>query len=168
MTLPTLYEIAQEYRQVADALMDADVDEQTLADTLEGERWPLEVKATNYGMVIRNIQATAEAIKAAEEQMAERRKTLERRVDWLKHQLKTNLELAGINRIESPHFVITVQKNSVESVEIDELALLPSEYWRQLPPPPPEVDRTAIKAAIKAGVDVPGARLTQGTHLRIR
>lgn len=168
MTLPTLYEIAAEYRQITDLLMDSDADEQVIADTLEGERWPLEVKATNYAMVVRNIQATADAIKAAEEQMAARRLTLERRIDWLKRQLKAGMELAGISRVESPHFVITVQNNSVESVEIDEPALLPADYFRQPPPPPPEIDKTAIKAAIKAGIDVPGARLTRGTHLRIK
>lgn len=167
MTLPTLYEIAQEYRQIADALMDADIDEQTIADTLEGERWPLEVKATNVGMVIRNIQTTADAIKAAEEQMAARRKALERRIDWLKARLKDGLELAGVSKIESPHFTITVQA-STERVDIDEPALLPSEYWTQPEPPPPAPNKTAIKDAIKAGLDVPGARLSRGTHLRIK
>lgn len=168
MTLPTLYEIATEYRAITDALMDADLDEQTIADTLEGERWPLELKARNYAAVIGNLAATAEAIQAAEEQMAMRRKALERRVDWLKRQLKDGMELAGITRVESPHFVISIQNNSVESVEIDEPGLLPADYWRQPPPPPPEIDKAAIRTAIKSGFDVPGARLTRGTHLRIK
>lgn len=152
---------------IADQLMDSDADEQTIADTLEGERWPLEVKAQNVAFVIRNIQSTAEAIKAAEDKMAERRKTLERRIDWLKGYLKSGMELAGINKVESPYFTIAVQ-NSPEAVEIDEPGLLPAEYWKQPEPPPPSIDKVAIKAAIKAGADVPGARLTQGTHLRIK
>ncbi len=165
MTLPTLYEIAAEYRQITDVLMDADLDEQTLADTLEGERWPLEVKAGNYAMVMRNIQATADAIKAAEIRMAERRKSIERRIEWLKARLKDGLELAGVNKIESPYFTITVQP-SPESVEIDSFGLLPAEYWTQPEPPAPVPDKAAIKAAIKSGIDVPGARLNRGTHLR--
>lgn len=167
MTLPTLYEIAAEYRQITDLLMDSDADEQVIADTLEGERWPLEVKATNYAMVVRNIQATADAIKAAEEQMATRRKSLERRIEWLKARLKDGLELAGVNKIESPYFTISVQA-STERVDIDQLDLLPAEYWTQPEPPAPAPDKTAIKAAIKSGIDVPGARLTRGTHLRIK
>ncbi len=167
MGLPTLYEIAADYRRITDLMMDSDADEQTIVDTLEGERWPLEVKATNYAMVIRNIGATAEAIKAAEIQMAARRKTLERRAEWLKSQLKGAMEFTGVTKIESPEFVIRVQNNP-ESVEIDEPALLPSEYWRQPEPPPPEPDKTAIKEALKAGEDIPGARLVRGTHLRIK
>lgn len=167
MTLPTLYEIAAEYSQITDVLMDADLDEQTLADTLEGERWPLEVKAGNYAAVIKNIEVTADAIKAAEAKMAERRKSLERRIEWLKARLKDGLELAGVNKIESPYFTITVQA-STERVDIDELDLLPAEYWTQPEPPAPAPDKTAIKAAIKSGIDVPGARLTRGTHLRIK
>lgn len=167
MSLPTLYEIAADYRRITDLMMDSDADEQTIVDTLEGERWPLEVKATNYAMVIRNIGATAEAIKAAEQRMAERRKSLERRADWLKAQLKAAMEYTGIQKIESPEFVIRLQANP-ESVELDEPALLPAEYWRQPEPPPPEPDKTAIKAALKDGEDVPGARLVRGTRLRIK
>jgi hypothetical protein len=36
------------------------------------------------------------------------------------------------------------------------------------PPPQPRPDKAAIKAALAAGTDVPGARLTQGTRLEIK
>jgi len=44
----TLYQIAAEYRAITDVLMDSGCDDQTLKDTLEGEAWPLELKAQNY------------------------------------------------------------------------------------------------------------------------
>jgi len=39
---------------------------------------------------------------------------------------------------------------------------------RQPEPPPPSPDKTAIKEAMKAGVDVPGCKLTVGKRLEIK
>jgi hypothetical protein len=163
----SIYEIAHEYREVCNVLMDAGVDEQTLADTLEGERWALEVKAQNYGFVIRNIEATAEAIKEAEGRMAARRKTLESRAAYLLERLKTGMEIAGVSKIDSPYFNIAIKSNP-PSVDIFEPALIPAELYKQPPAPAPYPDKTAIKAAIKAGQEVPGAMLVQGTRLEIK
>jgi len=163
----TLYQIAAEYRAITDVLMDSGCDDQTLKDTLEGEAWPLELKAQNYAFVIRNMEASADAIKAAEQQMAERRKSIEKRAEYLKERLKGAMELAKMQKIECPHFAISIAKNP-PSVDIYEQGLIPSEYMKTPEPPPPAPDKTAIKEAIKAGKEVPGAALKQGTSLRIK
>lgn len=166
MNAPTLYQIAAEYRNIADVLMDIDADEQTIKDTLEGESWPLEQKAQNYGFVIRNIEATAAAIKEAEKQMADRRKALENRAKYLTERLKTGMEIAGVTRLTCPHFDIKIANNPA-SVDIYELGLIPATFMRQPEPPPAVPDKTAIKAAIQAGQEVPGAMLARGTRLVI-
>lgn len=163
----TLYQIAAEYRAITDVLMDSGCDEQTLKDTLEGEAWPLELKAQNYAFVIRNMEASADAIKAAEQQMAERRKSIEKRAEYLKDRLKGAMELAKMQKIECPHFAISIAKNP-PSVDIYEQGLIPAEFMKTPEPPPPAPDKTAIKEAIKAGKEVPGAALKQGTSLRIK
>jgi hypothetical protein len=167
MTSITLYEIAKEFRQITDVLMDAGCDEQTLLDTLEGERWPLEVKAQNYAFVIRNLEASAEAIKAAEKQMADRRKAIENRARYMAERLKTGMEIAGVSKLECPYFAISIQKNP-PSVDVFEPALVPAEFMTQPEPPPAVPNKAAIKDAIKAGRDVPGAMLAQGTRLAIK
>lgn len=170
MNALTLYQIAAEYRQITDILMDSGADEQTLKDTLEGEAWPLELKAQNYGFVIRNLQATAASIKEAETQMAARRKAIEKRAADLLERLKTGLEIAGVQKLECPHFGLTIKKNP-PAVEIFEQALIPASFMRTPEPPPPPVlapDRKAIAEAIKAGKEVPGALLVQGTRLEIK
>ena len=167
MTALTLFEIAQQYRHITDVLMDSGVDEQTLNDTLEGEAWPIELKAQNYGFVIRNMQTTAAAIKDAEAQMAARRKAIENRSAYLLERLKTGMEIAGVSKLDCPHFAISIQRNP-PSVEIFEPGLVPAEFMRQPEPPPPAPDKTAIKNAIKDGQDVPGAMLVQSTRLAIK
>jgi hypothetical protein len=170
MTSLTLFQIAHEYRQITDVLTDAGCDEQTLTDTLEGEAWPLELKAQNYGFVIRNLQATAASIKDAEKLMADRRKSIERRADALLERLKTGLEIAGVIKLDCPHFALTIKKNP-PSVNIWDEKQIPARFMRIPPPPPPPApapDKAAIKDAIKAGEDVPGAIMAQGTRLEIK
>jgi len=166
----TLFQIAAEYRHITDVLMDSGADEQTLKDTLEGESWLLELKAQNYGFVIRNLQATAASIKEAEEQMKARRQAIEKRAEALTERLKTGLEIAGVSKLETPHFALTIKKNP-PSVDIWDERQIPAEFMRTPEPPPPPApvpDKAAIKEAIKAGRDVPGAMLAQGTRLDIK
>jgi cytochrome c556 len=170
MTSLTLFEIAQEYRHITDVLMDSGVDEQTLTDTLEGEAWPLELKAQNYAFVVRNLEATAAAIKEAEAAMKKRRESLDKRSAYLKERLKTGMEIAGVSKLECPHFAITIKKNP-PAVDIWDEKQIPVQFMRTPEPPPPPVatpDKAAISAAIKAGEDVPGAKQVQGTRLEIK
>jgi hypothetical protein len=163
----SLYLIAAEYRGMVDALMESQEDAQAVADTIEAEAWPLEVKAQNVAYAIRNLEASAAAIKEAEAQMAERRKRIEKRAESIKEYLKMCMEVAGVNKIDCPHFALSIAKNP-PSVEIDEPGLLPYRFTIQPPMPPAVPDKAAIKAALKAGEDVPGARLTAGTRLSIK
>lgn len=165
----TLFEIAKEYRAITDVLMDAGVDEQVLADTLEGEAWPLELKAQNYGFVIRNLQATAASIKEAEAQMKARRTSIENRAAALLERLKTGLEIAGVTKLDCPHFALSIKKNP-PSVDVWDEKQIPAEFMRlpEPPPPVPAPDKKAIKQAIDAGKEIPGAKLVQGTRLEIK
>ena len=165
--MTALYELAAEYRADAEKLADMDLDEQTLADTLEGLGGELEVKAQNVVMFTRNLEATAAAIKEAEAQMAARRKALENRAAGLRRYVLENMQFAGIQKIECPFFKLSIRDNPA-AVDIYEPGLIPAQYMKQPEPPPPAPDKTAIKAAITAGTEVPGAKLTKGTRLEIK
>ena len=165
--MTALYELAAEYRADAEKLADMDLDEQTLADTLEGLGGELEVKAQNVVMFTRNLEATAAAIKDAEAQMAARRKAMENRAAGLRRYVLESMQHAGVQKIECPLFKVAVRDNPA-AVDIYEPGLIPAQYMKQPEPPPPAPDKTAIKAAITAGTEVPGAKLTKGTRLEIK
>ena len=165
--MTALYEIAAEYRDAATKLAELDLDAQTIADTLEGLSGDLETKAQNVAFFVRNLEATAAAIKQAEADMAARRKAMENRADSLKRYIFESMTVAGIEKIECPHFRLAI-KNNPAAVEIFEPGLLPASFMRTPEPPPPAPDKTAIKEAMKAGQDVPGARLTSGQRLEIK
>ena len=162
-----LYEIADHYLADLQRLTELDLDEQTVLDTLEGLSGDLEVKATNVAMFARNLEASAEAIKVVEGQMAARRKAIENRAGRIRQYLKDNMERTGILKIEGPHFALSIKKNP-PAVHVEAQELVPAEFFNVQPTPPPELDKKRVGEALKAGKDVPGCRLEQGTRLDIR
>lgn len=165
MTALTLYQISQEHRALADALQDMDLDEQTIADTLEAESGLVE-KSQSVAFVIRNMETFADAVKAEADAMADRAKRIRNRADAVKRYLHQCMNLAGVQKIEHPQFTISIRKNP-ESVQIFEEGLLPPDYLREIPAKY-EPDKALIKAAIKDGHEVPGAKLTRGESLQIK
>jgi hypothetical protein len=163
--MTSLYELAAQHRQLADRLSDTNLDDQTIADTLEAESGDLMEKGTNVAKVLRNLESFAEQIKQAEQQMTERRKAIEKRAASLKQYLLTNMDMAGITKIESPWFCISI-KNNPESVVIDDAVALPKEYMRETISYAP--DKALMKSAMQDGFDVPGAHLERGKRLEIR
>ncbi len=164
----TLFEIAAQYRAMAEQLADTSLDDQTIIDTLEGESGALVDKGTSIAFVCRNIEATAAAIKEAEAAMCARRKAMENRVAHLKRYLLDGMKLAGIQRIDSPYFAIKITKNP-PAVDIFEPGLVPAEYMAKPPPPPePLPDKKMIALVLKAGVEVQGCRLVQGERVEIK
>lgn len=167
MTDLALYQIAAEFRQMVEHLMQTQEDAAAIKDTIEAESYPLEVKAQNVAYAIRNLESLAEQIKTAEKSMSERRKAVEKRAEHIREYLKTCMEVAGIQKIECPHFQLAIKKNP-PSVDVFEPSLVPPAFLRQPEPPPPQIDKTAIKDALKTGGEVPGAVLVQGTRLDIK
>lgn len=167
MSMPALYEIRRDYLDALEALTDPanDIPPEAIADTLEGIEGQLQEKATNIAQFTRNLEAVADAIKEAETRMASRRKTIESRAQWLRDYLKHNMEVSGITKIESPWFVLAVQKNPA-AVEIIDEAALPAKFKQEVITT--KIDKAAIKEVIGGGQLVPGARLTQGTRLVIK
>jgi hypothetical protein len=163
----TLYKLSANYLQALDALADPDADlpAEVINDTLEALAGELEDKAVNVAKFVRNMETMAEAIKAAEADMAKRRRALESRVQWLKDYLKSNMEHSGITHIDCPYFKLSVQNNP-PAVHILDENLVPSEFkepvvnWK--------IDKSAIKRAIQAGQNVAGASLTNGMRLVIK
>lgn len=161
----SLYSIADEYLQAVSTLSDLDLPDDVIADTLESLQYPLEQKATNVAMFARNLEATAEAIREAEGEMAKRRKALESRAASIRSYLLQNMVRAGVTKIECPLFKLAVRDNPL-SVVID--GDVPAEFMRQPDPPPPAPDKKAIGEALKAGREVANARLVRGQRLEIK
>jgi hypothetical protein len=166
MTGVALYEMAGQYRQLLDKLSDGDFDLTTISDTIEASGIVDEIaqKATGIEMIARTMEMHTPALDAEIERLTALKKRRQNAAKALRDYLRTNMQAMQITKLESPLFVIKLQMNP-PAVDVYEPGLIPAEYMRQKPPPPPEVDKAAIKEAIKAGVEVPGARIAQSQRL---
>lgn len=162
----SLYNLSAEYQAIANKLMEMDLDEVTIKDTLESVSGELETKAVNVAMFIRNLESSAEQIKLAEKAMAERRKALENKAESIKNYLFENMKACNITKIESPYFALTIKKNPHKLV-IDDAGQIPSELYIY-PEVVPYPDNSKIKELLKAGQEVSGARLQQDERLEIK
>lgn len=164
--MTALFQIAAEYAAAAAAMADSDLDEQTIADTLESLVGDVEDKAVAVAAVIKNIEAEASAIRDAVAAMQARQKAAEARADRLREYLMGALEQCNIRRVSCPHFVVAIKAKSA-SVVIDDAALLPAWAMTEPKPPEPQPNKIAIRDALKHG-PVPGAHLQSGTRLKIK
>ena len=128
----SLYVLANEYREAAEQMADLDMPAEVIADTLDGLSGDLTAKATNVAMFVRNLEAMAASIKAAEQDMAARRKAIESRAASVKKYLLDNMQLSGIKKIDSPYFCISLRSNP-PSVVVDDEAAIPADYMREIP-----------------------------------
>ena len=95
--------------------------------------------------------------------MAERRKAIESRADYLDKRVFDTMIETGITKIECPYFKLTIQDNQ-PAVEVFDSLQVPAYYMREVPATY-TVDKTLIKKAIQDGFEVPGAKLVQGKRL---
>jgi hypothetical protein len=167
MSTPALYQLATEYQQQFYQLAELDLPDEVVTDTLEAMEGDIQVKAANVAMFVRQLEHTADGIKAAEKQMAERRKAIERRGQRITEYLLTNMQACGITKIEHPMLRLSVRANP-ESVDVFDADQVPAEFMRQPEPPPAAPDKTRIKDALKSGMEVPGCRLARGSRLEIK
>lgn len=162
-----LYTIAAEHRAMVEALTNSQDDAQAIADTIDAESYPLEVKAQQVAYAPRILEAEADAIEAAAKEMLARAKSKRNRARSIREYLKTCMEVAGVNKIECPYFTVRIHQNP-PSVDVFEPSLIPMEFMRYPEAPPPSVDKVAIRDAIKSGRAVPGAILQTSTQLMIK
>lgn len=162
----SLYVIAAEHRALADTLQDMDLPLEVVADTLAAESNLVE-KSAAVAAVITNLHAMSAMMTAEADRMAERAKAVEKRAEQVKAYLHTCMELAGVTKLEHAQFTLAIHKNPA-SVEIFSEEQIPAAYMRQPEPPAPKPDKKAILAALKAGADVPGAKIHNGTRLAIK
>jgi len=158
-----LYEIAGQYRAVLE--MEPENDDELAAqmnalDELEGE---LTVKADNIVRYIRNLSAEADALKAEEAALYKKRKAAENKAERLKAYLAAQMTLCGLKELKAGLFKLRFQPTTPAISIIDEAAI--PEQYRKVKI---EIDRLAIRDALKAGEEVPGIEVQRGEALVIR
>lgn len=156
-----LYEINAEIERLLESAVDPETGELTgSVEGLDQLEMDLKTKVLDTACYIKGTEAEAEAIREEEKKLAARRKTLERRTEWLREYLTQNMtagEKLKDNRV-------SLSWRSSVSVDVLDEEVIPENFWRIKR----EVDKTSIRDALKAGTMVRGAQLIEKLNLQIR
>lgn len=127
------------------------------ADMLEGETSMNDVLA----MLVQEraaAYAMAEGVKVPVEDLRTRKARLERRGDAYTQAIEKLMGAAGLAKIVLPCATISVTAGGPSASIADE-SVIPERFTRVKR----EIDKTAINAAVKAGEEIPGVVVTNGT-----
>jgi hypothetical protein len=135
----------------------AHLDEDTLADTLEGitQLPDLIAQIVRSGL---DDEALFNALKQRMEEMQVRRTRLKERRDKKRDLAAWAMSHAEIPRIQADDFSLSLRPGS-QRLEIQDESLVPSQFFVQQPP---LIDRAGLSSALKQGEAVDGAVLVQG------
>ena len=169
----SLYHMTEEYieagRQLAAMAEAGEIDPEALADTLDGIRGALEVKAVNVAAYSKHLDYQAEIIDMEIDRLQKYFESVKRQAAALRAYLHDQMTRAGITKIEAvegaPPFRLAIRKNPPRVV-IDNEAAIEWEYKRSVTKV--EIDKQMIKDALKAGRSVPGAHMDQSERVEIK
>lgn len=138
-----------------------DLDDEAVSNTLDCIQGDFNDKAVSIIKFAENLEADTTIIDAEIERLKARKSVIVSRKNKLREYLLKNMEASGITKIECPLFTASIRKGS-ESVEIEDESALPDEFVKAEVVTKP--DKNAIKAALKSGAEVTGARLVRGQN----
>ena len=155
----SLYKLGEELRAKAE---NVDIDEETgevvgMEDLIEAEAEFCE-KAAAVAVVIRWLDDNIEGIKRYKRDLNDRQNRTEKRVRRLSQYLVDEMTKSGIEKIDRPDARIFLRRT--RAVEIRNEDLIPMEYKVARY----EASKTAIKAAIESGIEVPGAEVVENIN----
>lgn len=161
-----LYEIDAAIQEVLDAMVDpetGEVSDDALA-LLEDLSVQRQDKIEGIALYYKNLSADAAAIKSEEEALRKRRQSAENQASRLKQYLS---DIMPGETLETSKVKIGWRKSTAVMVENEAefVKAAPKDY---LTYKDPTVNKTAIKEALAAGKEVPGAELVTNMNIQVK
>lgn len=159
-----LYEIEQGLRALIEGTLEKIVDMETgevfTVDNLENLQLVKEEKLEGCAVVYKELKADAEALANEIKTLQERKNRILKKQEWLADYMAVAL---NGEKLKTPKCTISYRKS--ESVELTgNIEEVPSEYCKTKV----ELDKTAVKKAIKEGIEVPGCSLIAKMNMQVK
>lgn len=159
-----LYELTGAFNDIFNLLeSDDELNLDALEDTLQSIEGAIEYKASNIVRMILSLEKSAEAFGSEARRLADKAKATENKIKWLKNYLLQAMEATAKDKIQTDVGTISRRKSPASVFVVMEKDI-PGKYWYT---PPQVLDKKLLLEDLKAGVNVPGAELRQGYHIRI-
>lgn len=164
--MSTLYDVTGRVLALQDLMLDEDLDEQTIADTIEAVEGEYSVKLENCCRVIKNLEADVEALDKEAKRLTDKKKSLQNNIKRLKEAMFSSMKATETTKVKGELFTIAIQKNGgklpvVVDVPTEEL---PDELVRVVESP----DLDAIAKMLEKGKSPLAHFGERGESLRIK
>ena len=119
-----------------------------------------EQKIENIALWIKNLVSDADELKKEKDVFAEREKSAKNKAESLKRYLSDILYGQAFQTTKTN---ITFRRS--ESVSVTDTYAVPDKWYKEVIP---EVDKTAVKKAIKGGEIIPGVEIVEKQNIQIK
>jgi len=160
------FELAAQYRQLAELLAERHDDESVIADTLESIAEPLDARLENLAKMVRNLESAARGVEETISYLEARHASLRRAAERGRKLILDVMRAADRDRATTALFSIAVKKNPM-MVVVDDMASVPEAYLTYHAAPEPTLDKRAIAVALKSGIPIAGVHGEQDVRLEI-
>lgn len=160
--MDSLYGITQRYNSVMSLLDDDSIPQEEVNNALVLIDDELQNKGENILSFLQKLDDIEEQAKRRKKEIDSYLKSIASKKKRLEKACLYALDTMQVKSILTSKGEIKTKKNP-PAVIIDDITQIPTKYHREKIQV--DIDKTAIKAAIKAGEEVPGAHLEQGTSL---
>ena len=157
----TLYELTANVAYLQNLLEEGEIDEQTYKDSVES--MCVDGKMEDIFKVMRNLERKADAFSEEIKRMTARKRTLENNIERLKESVTNYLLVSNTKKMDAG--VFSVGLRSSKSLKVWDDSHIPDEF---LIPQPPKVDGTALKNAIKSGMEIDGVEIVEKPYIVVR
>ncbi len=168
--MASLYELSGDYAKFSELMEMEELEpemQEALEEALDNLGEDIEIKLENYAKIIKNFESDIAGLKAEEERLNKKRKTLENSIKNMKQRMTEAMIQTGKVDIKGELFKFKVQANP-PSVIMDAFRIedVPKKY---LIAQDPKIDKKKLAEDLKAGVELEGvAHLQVSSTVRIR
>ena len=145
------------YRAVRDRIQSEDpqIDDQTLADTVEGLTDLHEIVAAIIRSALAD-EALATGLKSRVAEMQDRLERLQDRASKRRQIAKDVMVELDLKKITAPDFTVSIRPGTPALLVLDEAAV-PSIFWQ---PSAPKLNRQGLLSELKEGAEITGVTLS--------
>ncbi len=168
--MSSLYELTGDWLKLQDMLESEDFDKETIETTIECMEYEIEIKANNYGKLIKNLEINKKSIEGTEKAIQEeikrfnnKEKAIENKIRFLKENLGNTMRIMKKNKIKTEFFTFYFTKTKKVNI-LDNEKALNSKYIRNNP----EIDKIRLLKAMENGEIFDFADIKESESLVIR
>lgn len=165
----SLYTLSSQVEQILSSPDAIDPETGELSEALVEALALTKDKGVSVCAYILNQELLVKAMSDHIERINQRAAAIEKRTEKLREYLATSMKRTGISEINAHDGTFSaklyIERDS--AVEIFDEAQIPAEFMKTPPTPKAKPSKTDISKAIKAGREVPGARIAKRDRLEL-